>query len=62
MTKGLKFLLGFAIVAFIPVALIPVAWVIGDELSIKTLYPNCVNAEDRQLCIQLESLRGVLSE
>lgn len=30
MTEGLKFLLGFAIVAFIPVA-----WVIGDELSIK---------------------------
>lgn len=57
MTEGLKFLLGFAIVAFIPVA-----WVIGDELSIKTLYPNCVNAENRQLCIQLESLRGVLSE
>jgi hypothetical protein len=57
MTEGLKFLLGFAIVAFIPVAL-----VIGDELSIKILYPNCVNAEDRQLCIQLESLRGVLSE
>lgn len=27
MTEGLKFLLGFAIVAFIPVA-----WVIGDEL------------------------------
>lgn len=59
MTEGLKFLLGFAIVAFIPVAFIPVAWVIGDELI---LYPNCVNAEDRQLCIQLESLRGVLSE
>lgn len=57
MTERLKFLLGFAIVAFIPVA-----WVIGDELSIKTLYPNCVNAEDRQLCIQLESLRGILSE
>lgn len=57
MTEGLKFLLGFAIVAFIPVA-----WVIGDELSIKKLYPNCVNAEDRQLCIQLESLRGILSE
>lgn len=57
MTEGLKFLLGFAIVAFIPVAR-----VIGDELSIKILYPNCVNAEDRQLCIQLESLRGVLSE
>lgn len=57
MTEGLKFLLGFTIVAFIPVA-----WVIGDELSIKMLYPNCVNAEDRQLCIQLESLRGVLSE
>lgn len=57
MTEGLKFLLGFAIVAFIPVA-----WVIGGELSIKILYPNCVNAEDRQLCIQLESLRGVLSE
>ena len=57
MTEGLKFLLGFVIVAFIPVA-----WVIGDELSIKILYPNCVNAEDRQLCIQLESLRGVLSE
>lgn len=57
MTEGLKFLLGFAIVAFIPVV-----WVIGDELSIKILYPNCVNAEDRQLCIQLESLRGVLSE
>lgn len=57
MTEGLKFLLGFVIVAFIPVA-----WVIGDELSIKILYPNCVNAEDRQLCIQLESLRGVLNE
>lgn len=57
MTKGLKFLLGFAMVAFIPVV-----WVIGDELSIKMLYSNCVNTEDRQLCIQLESLRGVLSE
>lgn len=57
MEERLKMYLAVAILA-----LIPIAWVIGDELSIKTLYPNCVNAEDRQLCIQLESLRGVLSE
>lgn len=55
--EGTKYLLAVAILA-----LIPIAWVIGDRLSIKILYPNCVNAEDRQLCIQLESLRGVLSE
>lgn len=44
------------------IALIPIAWVLSDGISIRVLYPNCVNAEDRQLCIQLESLRGVLSE
>lgn len=55
--EGTKYLLAVAIIA-----LIPIVWFIGNELSIKMLYPNCVNAEDRQLCIQLESLRGILSE
>lgn len=57
MTEGLKVLLALAIIGFIPIA-----WVLSDGISMRVLYPNCVNAEDRQLCIQLESLRGVLSE
>lgn len=57
MTEGLKVLLALAIIGFIPIA-----WVLSDGISMRVLYPNCVNAEDRQLCIQLESLRGVLND